>query len=156
MNFPYCHIDTNWLTQIKGAASYTIPRVDVAVTGTFQRTPAPVPYLAANWAAPNSAIQPSLGRPLSGGAQNQTVNLVEPGTMFGPSLSQVDFRVAKILRFGTARTTINFDLYNAFNSNTVLTYNDNFSVGTTGVVTWQQPTQILQARFFKISAQLDW
>jgi hypothetical protein len=156
VNFPYCHIDTNWLTQIKGAASYTIPRVDVAVTGTFQRTPAPVPYLAANWAAPNSEIRRSLGRDLSGGAQNQTVNLVEPGTLFGPALTQLDFRVAKILQFGTARTTINFDLYNALNANTVLTYNDNFSVGPTGAVTWQQPTQILQARFFKISAQLDW
>jgi len=128
----------------------------VAVTGTFQRTPAPVPYLAANWAAPNSEIKKSLGRDLSGGAQNQTVNLVEPGKLFGPALTQVDFRVAKILRFGPSRATINFDLYNLLNANTVLTYNDNFAVAPTGAVTWQQPTQILQARFFKISGQFDW
>jgi hypothetical protein len=64
-------------------------------------------------------------------------------------------RVAKIVRFGTTRATLNFDLYNALNANTILTYNNNFSVGTTGAVTWLQPTQILQARFFKVSAQFD-
>jgi hypothetical protein len=37
-----------------------------------------------------------------------------------------------------------------------LTYNDNFAVSPAGAVTWQQPTQILQARFFKISGQFDW
>ncbi len=154
-DFPYCHVDTNWLTQFKGVASYTVPRIDVSVSGTFQRIPSPVPDIRANWAAPNAAIQPSLGRPLSGGAQNQTVNLVEPGTMFGPSLNQLDLRFAKILRFGTSKATINFDVYNAFNDNTVLTYNNNFAVtGTT--VNWLQPTQVIQARFFKIGAEFEW
>ena len=98
----------------------------------------------------------SLGRPLSGGAQNQTVNLVAPGTEFGGWLNQVDLRVAKVFRFGGARTTLNFDLYNLLNANTILTYNNNFAVAPGGAVTWLQPTQILQARFFKIGAQFDW
>jgi hypothetical protein len=153
VNFPFCHVDTNWLTQIKGAASYTVPRIDVLVSGTYQSIPGP--ELQANWAAPNAAIQPSLGRPLSGGAQNQTVNLLAPGTDYSAWLNQVDLRFAKILRFGTTRSTINFDLYNAFNANTILTYNNNFAVAPSGAITWLQPTQILQARFFKISAQFD-
>ena len=61
----------------------------------------------------------------------------------------------KILRLGTARTTINFDIYNALNANTILTYNNAFAIAPTGAVTWQQPTQILQARFFKIGGQFD-
>ena len=86
----------------QGLAAYTIPRIDVAVTGTYQRLPAPVPDLSANFAATNAylAANSTLGRPLAGGAQNITVNLVEPGTVFGPSLNQVDLRFAKILRFG--------------------------------------------------------
>jgi len=155
-NMAYCHVDTNWLTQIKGVASYTIPRIDVQVSGTYQRLPAPVPDLSANFAANNAYLlaNSTLGRPLAGGAQNITVNLVEPGSVFGPSLNQLDLRFAKILRFGTARTTINFDLYNALNANTILTYNNAYAITAAGVV-WQQPTQILQARFFKIGAQFD-
>ena len=156
-NSAYCHVDTNWLTQIKGVASYTIPRIDVSVSGTYQRLPAPVPDLSANFAATNAylAANSTLGRPLAGGAQNITVNLVDPGTVFGPSLNQFDLRFAKIIRMGGARATINFDLYNAFNANTILTYNNAFAIAPTGTVTWQQPTQILQARFFKIGGQFD-
>jgi hypothetical protein len=139
---------------MKGAASYAIPKIDVSVSATYQNIPGP--EFAANYAAPNSAIQPSLGRPLSGGAQNATVNLVAPGTEFGSWLNQVDLRVAKIIRFGSTRATLNFDLYNLLNANTILTYNNTFGVAPSGAVTWLQPTQILQARFFKISAQFDW
>ena len=101
-NVAYCHVDTNWLTQIKGVAAYTIPRIDVSVSGTYQRLPAPVPDLSANFAATNAylAANSTLGRPLAGGAQNITVNLVDPGTVFGPSLNQLDLRFAKIIRMG--------------------------------------------------------
>jgi hypothetical protein len=157
-NVAYCKVDTNFLTQFKGVASYTVPRIDVAVAGTYQRIPAPSPYLSANFAATNAylAANSTLGRPLAGGAPNTIVNVVEPGKVFGDSLNQLDVRFSKLLRFGTSRTMLNFDLYNAFNANTILTFNENLSIAPTGAVNWLQPTQILQARFFKISAQFDW
>jgi hypothetical protein len=91
-----------------------------------------------------------LGRPLTGG--NPTVNLIAPGTEYGPGLTQLDLRFGKILRFGPTRTTLNFDVYNATNSNTVLTHNNTYSPTAT---TWQQPLAVLTARFFKFSAQFD-
>ncbi len=148
---PYCHEVENWLTQVKGLASYTIPRIDVSLAGTYQYLPGPA--INANWAVPTALVAPSLGRPLSNNAANTTVNLLEPLTTYGDALSQLDFRVAKILRFGSTRTTVSLDLYNAMNSNTVLTLNSTYSPTAT---TWQQPLLILQPRFFKIGAQFDW
>ena len=149
---PYCKQTTNWQTQIKGLASYTVPKVDVQVSGTYQYLPGP--EIQANYNATNAVTQGSLGRPLPGNAAFATVNLVEPGTLWGDGLNQLDVRFAKFLRFASTKTMISLDIYNATNSNTILTLNNNFVVGAAGN-TWQVPTSILQPRFFKISAQFD-
>jgi hypothetical protein len=149
---PYCKYNSNWQTQVKGLASYTVPKIDVQVAGTYQYLPGP--EVAANWNAPNAATIGSLERPLPGGQPFMTVNLVEPGSMFTDGLNQLDLRVAKLLRFGGTRTLISFDLYNATNSNTILTLNNNFVVGAAGN-TWLVPTSILQPRFFKFGVQFD-
>ena len=151
---PFCDEVGSWLTQVKGAASYTIPRIDVSTSATYQYLPGP--EIAANWAANNAAISPSLGHNLAGQAATQTVNLVTPGTMYNDGLNQLDLRFAKIVRFGSTRATINFDIYNATNSNTILTLNNGFVPSATGgQATWQIPTAILQPRFWKIGAQFD-
>jgi hypothetical protein len=123
-----------------------VPRIDVLVSGTLQSLPGP--QIAANYNAPNALVAPSLGRALSGNAANVTVNLVEPGTMYGERLNQVDLRFGKILRFGRTRMTVNVDLYNAFNANPVLVENSNFAA-------WRQPSTILLARFVKFNVQFD-
>jgi hypothetical protein len=151
---PYCHQDTKWLTQVKGAASYTVPRIDVSLSATYQYLPGP--DIDANWAAPSAAIASSLGHALAGGAATQTVNLVTPGTLYNAGLTQLDLRFAKIFRIGSTRTTINLDLYNATNANTILSLNNGFVPSATGgQATWQVPTAILQPRFWKVGAQFD-
>ena len=62
-------------------------------------------------------------------------------------------RFAKILRFGRTRTNVGFDIYNVTNSAPVLTYNQTF-VADDGT-TWLTPTSVLQPRFVKFSAQID-
>jgi len=143
---PFCRTKQP-TTQFKLAAMYMIPRVDVQVSGALQSIPGP--EIAANFTATSAAIAPSLGRPLSGGTANVSVNLVEPGTMYGERLNQLDLRVGKILRFGGSfRATLNFDVYNALNADTVLVLNNAYA-------TWQRPQTILLARFAKLGLQLD-
>ena len=146
---PYCKVDYGWLTQMRGLATYTIPRVDVQVSGVVQSKPGAI--LAANYAVPAAVIAQSLGRPPSGNVTNVTINLLEPGERYGDRVNQLDFRVAKLLRFSGKRTMIALDLYNALNSNPILTYNNNFVPNGT----WLQPRSILTPRLFRISAEFN-
>jgi hypothetical protein len=142
----YCSQQGNYLTNVKLLGTYTVPKVDVQLAATFQSFPGP--QILANYVASNAVVQPSLGRPLSGGQANMTVNLVEPGTMYGDQANQVDLRIAKIFRFGGKRASANLDLFNLFNANPVLQQNNSFAA-------WQVPQRILNARLFKISGQFD-
>ena len=91
----------------------------------------------------------TLGRPLSGSAQNVTVNLIPPQTLFGDRINQVDFRIAKILRFGRSRAQVGVDIFNVMNSNVPQGY-----IQTYGN-TWLRPTSVMDARFARISGQID-
>jgi hypothetical protein len=148
---PYCHVAYGWLTQFRGLASYTIPKIDVQFSGVMQSKPGAL--LAANYAVPAATVQQSLGRAPSGNVTNVTVNLVAPGSMYGDRINQLDFRAAKILRFGRTKTMIGVDLYNALNSSAILTYNNTYA-GPGG--TWLLPNSILTGRMTRISAEFTW
>jgi len=146
---PYCSVVPPFLTQFKGLASYTIPRVDIQVSGTMQSIPGA--NLAANFSVPTATVAQSLGRPLAGNAAFATVNLVTPGAIQGNRINQLDLRVQKVLRFSRTRVQVGVDLYNALNSSAIQTYNQTFIANGN----WLTPTLILPARFAKISAQVD-
>jgi hypothetical protein len=151
---PYCSYSSGWVTRYTALGSYTIPRIDVQIGGTVRSDQGS--QLAANWAAPNSAIAPSLGRNLSNNAPSATVNLITPGTLYGDRVNELDLRLAKNIRTGRVRTNVGVDIYNVFNGAAVLTYNQAFvPVSATSAGSWLQPTSVLQARFFKVSAQID-
>ena len=100
---------------------------------------------------PAAVIAQSLGRAPSGSVTSVTINLVEPGTRYGDRINQLDFRVAKLLKFSGKRAMIALDLYNALNGNPILTYNNTFNPGGT----WLQPRSILTSRLFRISAEFN-
>jgi hypothetical protein len=79
------------------------------------------------------------------------VNLIEPGTVWGDRVNNVDLRLAKVFRFGRTRTNVGVDIYNLFNSSTVLNYNTAFNPGGS----WLTPTSVVAPRFAKISASVD-
>jgi outer membrane receptor protein involved in Fe transport len=142
----HCHVDTAFLTQVKLLGSYTIPGIDVRLAGSFQSIPGPP--VSANLVVPSAVAARSLGRPLAGGAANVTVSIVEPGTMYGDRLNQLDLRFSKIFRLAETRTTVNFDVNNVFNVNPVTAESPVFTI-------WRRPQSILLPRFAKISMQFD-
>jgi len=147
---PWCDNSSGWVTRFTALGTYTIPTIDVLVAGTVRSDQGV--RLAANWAAPNSATV-GLNRPFAGIAgQTVTVNLIEPGTLFGDRVNEVNLRIAKVLQFGRTRSNIGIDIYNIGNVAPVLSYNQSFSTATT---TWLRPNSVLQARYVKLSAQID-
>ena len=151
---PWCNTSTGWSTRATGLGSYTVPKVDVLVSGTF-RSDKGSP-LAANMIFTSG--QTTLGRPFANAAPNVSVNLVEPGTLYGDRVNEIDMRFAKILRFGRTRTNVGFDIYNILNSHPILTYNQNFNptINTANPsANWLAPQSTLQPRFVKFSAQID-
>jgi hypothetical protein len=141
----FCHVAGTFLTQLKLVALYTVPRIDVQISGSLQNLPGPA--ITASYVAPNALVAPSLGRNLSGGASNVTVALVEPRSMYGQRRNQVDLRIGKIFHVGHVVATPTFDVYNALNASPVTALSSAFA-------TWQRPEDILQARFVKVGLQL--
>ena len=151
---PWCHIDSGFVTRGTALASYLVPKVDVLFATTF-RSDQGGP-LAANYTIPLAVAQAGglVGAYANG--VSPTVNLVQPGTLYGDRVNELDFKIAKVLRFGTTRTNVGIEIFNALNSAAVLTYNQVFNPAVQGGPgAWLQPTQVLTARFFKFSATFD-
>jgi hypothetical protein len=148
---PWCRVVEPYRTSATGLATYLVPKIDVQTSLTWQSNPGP--EIAANYVATNAWIaqgpQP-LGRNLSGGA-NVTVNLIQPGTLFGERRNNFDMRLSKVQRFGTKKATFSVDVYNLANSDTVLTYNNSFVPGGS----WLLPTRIATARYMKLGAMFE-
>jgi hypothetical protein len=74
------------------------------------------------------------------------VNLIQPGTVYGPTRNNFDLRVSKILKFGPTRwATISLDVYNLRNSDIVLAFNNSFVPDGA----WLTPTRIAPARYMR-------
>jgi hypothetical protein len=159
-----CAVSEDWLTSIRGLASWTVPRVDVLVSGSFRSTPGVAPAggsvasngnsLSANYNVSSAILQAQIGRPLTPGLAQQTVNLLLQGHTFPDTLNSLDVRVGKILRFGRTRTNVAIDLYNLFNSNTGTAYNQTYDPVTNGA-TWLSPTTVLNPRFARFNVTFD-
>jgi hypothetical protein len=137
----FCEQNNGFLTSIQGLAAYTIPKIDLQVSGTYQGLPGAVVSSNLNVGAFGTVPGPFV--------PFQQFNIVAPGEQYIERLNQLDLRLSKIFRIGTTRTNLNFDFYNVLNSNSVT--GENFAYGPA----WRTPTAILLPRLFKISAQFD-
>jgi hypothetical protein len=146
-----CKVVEKFQTQAKFLGIYTLPKVGVQVSGTYQNVPGPV--LAASFVASNALVSPSLGRNLSGNASNTTVNIIDPASVYGDRINQLDLRFSKSIRAGRTRTAINVDIANALNSDAIV--NEGFGYNPANAAAWRRATELLSARFIKFGVNFD-
>ena len=132
---------------------------------TFQSVPGNP--LTAGYIVSSAEAAKSLGRPLSGGVANTTINVIPAfglannspsvllgaaaptnSTLYGERINQLDLRIGKAVHFGQHRSTFNLDIYNTLNGDTVTATNNNYAA------LWR-PTSVLQARFVKFTMQVE-
>jgi len=142
-----CESQNPYQSRIKFNGSYPLPG-DFRVAAVFQSLPAA--NYGANYTVSSAAIQPSLGRPLAGGTANVTIDLLPQGAIYlDERILQVDARLTKLFRFASRKIQANLDVFNVFNSSTVLQVNSTFGQN------WLKPTQILDGRLLKFGVQVD-
>ncbi len=153
---PYCHVESPFQTSFRSLASYTVPRIDVLVSGVYQDKPNvgtdQLVSLVANYTltpADMAAAAAQIGRPLtSTGAL--TVNLLAPGTLYGDRIRQLDLAFKKVIPLAGNRLTVGVDIYNVMNNNVTLAFNQTFVPNTPG---WNSPTSYMNPRVFRLNAE---
>ena len=145
----FCDRQEPWQTSFKGYGVYTIPTVDVQVSGTFRSTPGTTisPAFVANnaYLAANS----TLGRNLASGANgNIAIGVEEPFSAFTERRNELDIRFGKVFRVNRYRSVVSLDLFNALNSDAQINVNQSYA-------SYLRPTEILNARVAKITATFE-
>ncbi|MGH9239761.1 MAG: carboxypeptidase regulatory-like domain-containing protein [Vicinamibacterales bacterium] len=151
-----CRTVEPFRTSFRGSAAYTVPWVDVLVSGIARISPPP--GITANYLFPNSILQAQLGHLPPGQLLNgnQNVNLLDSNQMYAEKRHyQFDMRFAKILRYKRTRADVGVDLNNIFNVNTPTFYDGTYdrtpAAGLGPGGEWLRPTGIVQPRFARFN-----
>jgi hypothetical protein len=142
---PYCHAEYGRLTQFRGLGVYTIPKIGIEAGVVFQSKPGAM--LAANYMASAAQIFQALGRVPSG--FSNPINLLEPGSMYGDRINQLDVRLTRSWRVGRP-VRLGIDFFNALNASPILSYNMGYIPGGQ----WLLPTSALTGRTLRITAEI--
>jgi hypothetical protein len=155
----FCDNKPPFQTQLKFLGVYPLPWWGIQVSGAFQSVPGPEissfsitgNNQGTSYVATNNEVKSTLGRDLSSGANGTvTVPMIQPGSMYGDRWSQLDVRFTKNLQIGrTLRLLASLDIFNILNSSATQAVNVRYGPD------WLKPTQILSARLFRLSAQLN-
>ena len=117
-------------TTIRGLASYTVPKIDVLVSGTVRMQPAL--ERIATWQVPNAVILGIVGRlpPGALATGNTSIEILDNDHRLyaDERRTQIDMRFAKIFRFGPRRLDVGVDLGNLLNTNYATTYENTYQV----------------------------
>jgi carboxypeptidase family protein len=144
----FCHREEPMLTGVKALAMYIVPKIDVQVSGSFRSTPGT--SLSVGYTATNAILAASstLGRVLSGNAQNMVIGIERPNERFTERRNELDMRIGKVLKYARTRSVVSLDIYNAFNSDAMIVQNQAYA-------SYLRPVEILNARLLKVSWNFD-
>jgi hypothetical protein len=78
-----------------------------------------------------------------------TASLSAPGTLYYPRLNQLDLKFAKAVRYRSMRIEPQLGIFNALNSATILSQNNNFGPSL------NQVQQVLDGRVVRVGVQID-
>jgi hypothetical protein len=114
----------------------------VSNAGSLLGSNVPDPTLPVMWAVPANLFP-------GGRTQPVTMRLDTPGTRYLERWNQMDINVRRTFRVGNVRLDPGVDVYNLFNTNPVLTENQNFgsSLG--------RPLKVLQGRLMRLTTQIS-
>jgi len=141
-----CDQQQPYRVQLKLMGSVPLPW-SLMAAANFQSVKGPM--LTANYTASNAEVQASLGRPLSGNASTVTIPLIQPYTMYGERINQLDVRLSRSFRLGSRRLQGSIDVANLLNSSASLDVNPTYGPN------WLKTNEVMAARLIKIGAQID-
>ena len=131
----FCDQTLPWQTQYKALATVGLP-MGFNASLTFQSNPGPL--LLAKVSVTSDQVRASLGRNLSSGLA--TIDLIQPGTVFGDRMSQLDVKLTKGVKIRGVELRGDLAVYNVLNNDAPLQYNQTYGPS------WRVPTFILPAR----------
>jgi hypothetical protein len=166
-------------TNVRGNVSYTIPWIDVLASGVF--TYRPGIQRQANLTISNTDVVWEPGDAdrtgslfftgvANGTTATQTINLLDNNDLWGEGMRLFDLTLRKNVRFAGKRLSLGLDIYNIFNTDAALGYQntytafkqpdgswgpDNPATPTVEANDWGRITSITNPRFARFSMTFD-
>ncbi len=141
-----CRKQESWQTQVRGFATYILPKADVLISGIFRFQPNSQFGVGATPEGNSTGLSANYVVPTG-----QTVNLLSPGEVFADRINQIDMRFGKLVNFGNKRANFAVDVLNLFNANTGTAFQQNYGDGSQ----YLNPTAILNPRFVRFNVTVD-
>jgi hypothetical protein len=83
-----------------------------------------------------------------------TINVVDPGDLYGEGYFIFDLKFAKNFRFANKRLNVGVDVYNLLNNDAIRAYQSTYPASGNGVP-FGTPTALLSPRFVRAQVQFD-
>ena len=142
----FCYTVPPFRTLVKLAGTSPLP-YGFQISGAFQAKPG-LNNSAQSKGATYNVTSAIAGVPLTGGIPI-AVQLIQPNTLYPDYQNVLDLRIQKNFRWRRVRFQPHADIFNVFNSNTVVQINETYGP------LYDQPQLILQALYVRFGVQMD-